>query len=249
MTALRLDDLRGKLIRQEETIIFALIERAQFKRNDAIYRPGAVPLPDYAGDFSDYLLHQTEIMHARVRRYTSPDEHPFTGPLPPPILPAMAFPATIKPNTINLNARVRQLYREHILPAICVAGDCQNYGSSAVCDVTCLQALSKRIHYGKFIAEAKYQEQPDTYRRLARAGDAPAILALLTNSAVEERLLRRVERKAATYGQELEEEQAQQGAPARYKIPPALVAGLYQHWIIPLTKEVEVLYLLERPAD
>ena len=33
-----LASVRQSLIRQEETIIFALIERAQFRRNDAIYQ-------------------------------------------------------------------------------------------------------------------------------------------------------------------------------------------------------------------
>ncbi|KAF0697665.1 hypothetical protein As57867_011593, partial [Aphanomyces stellatus] len=36
-----LDDYRNVLIRQEETIIFALIERAQFFRNASIYRKRA----------------------------------------------------------------------------------------------------------------------------------------------------------------------------------------------------------------
>lgn len=27
-----------------------------------------------------------------------------------------------------------------------------------------LQALSKRIHYGKYVAEAKYQASPDSYK-------------------------------------------------------------------------------------
>ena len=39
------------------------------------------------------------------------------------------------------------------MPARPYTGDDGNYGSSAVCDTECLQALSKRIHYGKFIAE------------------------------------------------------------------------------------------------
>lgn len=33
----KLDDFRNVLIRQEETIIFALIERAQFPRNSEVY--------------------------------------------------------------------------------------------------------------------------------------------------------------------------------------------------------------------
>lgn len=40
---------------------------------------------------------------------------------------------------------------------IAAAGDDGNYGSAATLDVLCLQALSKRIHYGKFVAEAKFR--------------------------------------------------------------------------------------------
>lgn len=36
-------------------------------------------------------------------------------------------------------------------------GDDGNYGSSAMYDVFCLQALSRRIHFGKFVAEAKFR--------------------------------------------------------------------------------------------
>ena len=35
-----LESIRSTLIRQEETIIFALIERAQFRRNHAVYEIG-----------------------------------------------------------------------------------------------------------------------------------------------------------------------------------------------------------------
>lgn len=40
---LSLDYIRSTLIRQEETIIFALIERAQFRLNDIVYKVGGVP--------------------------------------------------------------------------------------------------------------------------------------------------------------------------------------------------------------
>lgn len=37
---LSLESIRSTLIRQEETIIFALIERAQFRNNDIVYQKG-----------------------------------------------------------------------------------------------------------------------------------------------------------------------------------------------------------------
>ena len=44
--ALTIDSIRNDLIRQEETIIFALIERAQFARNAAIYDASSRALRD-----------------------------------------------------------------------------------------------------------------------------------------------------------------------------------------------------------
>lgn len=53
-----------------------------------------------------------------------------------------------------------RLYLDELLPGITATGDDNNYGSAAMADVLCLQALSKRIHYGKFVAGTK-QEQHD----------------------------------------------------------------------------------------
>ena len=48
-----------------------------------------------------------------------------------------------------------------------------------------LQALSKRIHYGMFVAEAKFRKQTAEYTQLIQRRDADAIMALLTDRAVE----------------------------------------------------------------
>ena len=49
----------------------------------------------------------------------------------------------------------------------------------------CSQALSKRIHYGMFVAEAKFRKQTDEYTQLIQRQDGAAILELLTDRAVE----------------------------------------------------------------
>ena len=56
---LSLDYIRSTLIRQEETIIFALIERAQFRQNKLVYEEGGVP--GFEGDtsFLEFMLSGT----------------------------------------------------------------------------------------------------------------------------------------------------------------------------------------------
>ena len=77
------EDLSTALIKNK----FKLVERAQFKQNRVIYQPGGIAIPGFTGSFVDYLLRGTEALHATVRRYTSPDEHPFFKEgLPQPLL-------------------------------------------------------------------------------------------------------------------------------------------------------------------
>lgn len=244
---LLLSDLRERLIRQEETIIFALIERAQFKRNAVIYQPAVFDLPQhFKGSFADYVLYELEKVYATVRRYTSPDEHPFANKelLPSPVLSPLQYPTTVVENTVNMNDKIQKIYQDSILPSLAEDGDDQNYGSSATCDVACLQALSKRIHYGKFIAEAKCQEKESVYKQLASRNDKKAIWNELSNLAVEKVLLKRVENKARNYGSDITGD----GPRDVFKVDPIKIANLYRDLIIPLTKEVEVEYILHRYA-
>ncbi|KAJ8325565.1 hypothetical protein BDV3_001192 [Batrachochytrium dendrobatidis] len=244
---LNLDKIRRELIRLEDSIIFGLVERAQFASNNIIYTPNAFEFQDFNGSFLDYFLHNIECVHAKVRRYTSPEEYPFTSPLPNPVLSAIAYPKILKENTINYNDKIKQVYLDHIQPQICAKGNDGNFGSSATRDVEILQLLSRRIHYGKFVAEAKYNDPKlhEEYLRLIKAGDRDGIMQLLTNKDVEIKLLKRVRSKVLTYGQEIVED----GSPDmqhNLRISPDTVSNIYEQYIIPLTKEVEVDYLLER---
>ncbi|HPO48998.1 MAG TPA: chorismate mutase [Spirochaetota bacterium] len=237
---LKLETIRSNLIRQEETIIFAFIERAQFKTNEVIYKEGGINIPKYQGNFLSYLLGEMERVYAGVRRYTAPDEHPFTKNLPEPYIPTTDYVWPIKKNKININDKIMKIYTDNILYTICENGDCGNYGSSAVCDINILQALSKRIHYGKFVAESKFIENEEIYTKYINEKNSEKILSLLTNEEVEKNVLKRVKIKSETYGQNpLSDKKA-------YKIKPEVIEKIYYDFVIPLTKEVEVLYLFER---
>ncbi|KAL9364977.1 hypothetical protein Peur_042850 [Populus x canadensis] len=59
-------------------------------------------------------------------------------------------------------------------------------------------------------------------------------------------LQNRVEMKTRNYGQEVRVTQQDDGADSLHKVEPTLVANLYKNWTMPLTKEVQVEYLLRR---
>lgn len=246
---LTLDSIRHSLIRQEDSIIFSLLERAQFCYNASTYDPDAFSRQGLKESLVEYMVRETEKLHAQVGRYKSPDEHPFFPAfLPEPRLPPLQFPQVLHrcADTININNKIWNMYFVNLLPRLVKAGDDGNCGSAAVCDTLCLQALSKRIHYGKFVAEAKFQESPDVYEAAIKTQDKNRLMELLTFESVEAAVKKRVETKARTYGQELKLNELIEEADTLYKIKPKLVANLYEDWIMPLTKEVQVEYLLRR---
>ncbi|KAJ5757608.1 uncharacterized protein N7511_006302 [Penicillium nucicola] len=247
--ALDLANIRFQLIRLEDTITFHLIERVQFPVNKTVYVSGGVKIPNSEFSLLDYLLREQERIQSRVRRFQSPDEYAFfPDVLEEPILQPLKYPHILHENDVCVNDIIKKRYIDEILPAVCPKycredrGETQeNYGSAATCDVSCLQALSRRIHFGKFVAESKFQKDPETFVRLIKAEDRAGIDAAITNAAVELKVLERLALKAKTYGTDpaFPDEKDQ-------KINSDAVVAMYKECVIPLTKVVEVEYLMQR---
>ncbi|KAJ3256075.1 Chorismate mutase 1-like protein [Boothiomyces macroporosus] len=241
-----LSKIRSELVRLEDTIIFGIIERSQFALNSTVYKPNQ--FKEIKCSFLEYFLHNMECVHAKVRRYTSPDEYPFTKDLPEPVLPPLDYPKIL----LNINPEIMQVYINNIVPAITKEGDDLNYGSSCTKDVELLQTISRRIHFGKFVAEAKFNDPKlhDKYVELIKNKDEDGIMELLTNKQVELKLLRRLKKKALIYGQEIDDQDEDMdgdgGSMPGMRLNPSLIADIYEKFIIPLTKKVEVEYLLQR---
>ncbi|KAG7088406.1 hypothetical protein E1B28_012403 [Marasmius oreades] len=260
---LSLDRIRSVLIRLEDTIIFELIERAQYAHNPRMYQAGGfkeLQEVGFPGSWLEWFLKEIESFHAKARRYTSPDETPFTQDLPDPVLPPLKFPEILFPNNINVNQSILCFYMCHIVPRITsrttrtlaatkrahgITGaeeyeDDGNYGSAATIDVEVLQAISKRVHYGKFVSESKFLKEPKAFIPHIKTRNIKALEDLITKPEVEKRLLERLQKKAGTYSQSLD------GSVGAEKIDITSIIELYESYIIPLTKEVEVEYLLHR---
>ncbi|KAF8964396.1 chorismate mutase [Flammula alnicola] len=274
---LSLDRIRSVLTRLEDTIIFSLIERAQFAHNPRMYQRGAFKeLTDleFHGSWLEWFLKEIESFHAKARRYTSPDEYPFSSDLPEPVLPPLDFPPILYPNKINANPSILSFYTCAIVPRITrretltlaakkraqgIIGseeyeDDGNYGSAATLDVEVLQSISKRVHYGKFVSEAKFSQNPAAFIPHILKPNREALEALITKPEVERQLLVRLHKKASTYAQDIvaDGETPVNGVNGKLnnctssKIEVDGVVDLYESYIIPLTKEVEVDYLLNR---
>jgi len=135
--------IRDALVRQEETIIFAMIERGQFGKNQRVYERGEklslAPEGHKNDSFFEHFLHETEILHAKLGRYRAGDlEHAFFAKrgLPSAVLshtPAEPWGRPLKPNDVNINEKILQRYPAEVAQRIATEEDDKHYGSTCVC--------------------------------------------------------------------------------------------------------------------
>jgi chorismate mutase len=227
----------------EETIIFKLIDRAQFCRNPSAYRPGSSGFSgaERQSLFSLRLRYQEE-MDARFGRFCVAEERPFCKGLPRPRRKVSLPPTGLcieDFNAVNVTDKILTAYLR-LVPRICRKGDDGHYGSSVEHDVYALQAVARRIHYGAlYVAESKFRSDPRRYSVLITNNDRRGILALLTRPGVEDRIMERIRDK-------VDFAQARVNRTSRQVINPDVMLRFYRDTIIPLTKKGEVLYLLNR---
>ena len=242
---LTLPEITRKLAGLEEAIIHKLLDRAQFCQNADAYAPGESGfLPQETASLFELRLLYQETMDAQFGRYLMPEERPFYEGLPLSKRTVRVKPGTdlfIKElETINVSGKILTAYMD-LLPHLCPTGDDGHHGSAVEHDVMVLQALARRIHFASlYVAESKYMSDPIHFRELIEAKAEASIMNSLTRKAVEEEVLARVRKKTASI-------QAAADPASRILVDPEVIVKFYKDWIIPLTKEGEVRYLLQRP--
>ena len=98
--------------------------------------------------------------------------------------------------------------------------------------------LDKLFRHFELLIE-KAETLKTEYRTLIEAGDRAGLLAALTRTEVEEKILKRVADK-------VEHIQAEINPTVRRRIPSEEIMAFYRNSIIPLTKEGQVRYFLNR---
>jgi chorismate mutase len=129
---------------------------------------------------------------------------------------------------VNVNQQIKDSYISRILPSVCSNREekpeqQENYGSAATIDILALQALSRRIHFGKFVAESKFQSETERFVALIKAEDRKGIDDAITNAVVENQVLERLRLKAKTYGTDPDEKSNDPG-----KINVDAVVAMYK---------------------
>ncbi|KAK8926633.1 Chorismate mutase 2 [Platanthera zijinensis] len=261
-TIFTIDSLRDSLEKQEDFIVFCLIERARFPHNSPAYSSSSGGRRVMSSSsLAELFVRETEAIQAKFGRYQNPEELPFFPHDHTPIQaaaeapPPFKFPQFLDPaaSSVNVSRDIWNIYFGDLLQLITTDGDDGNYQQAAASDLVCLQALSKRIHYGRFVAEVKFRDSPSTYIPAIHAKDSETLTELVTSKAVEETVIERVKKKAEVFGQTVTVDTGgvsgvamDVNATNTYKVDPSVASKLYAEWVIPLTKQVEVDYLLHR---
>jgi chorismate mutase len=101
---------------------------------------------------------------------------------------------------------------------------------------------------GKFVSESKFIENPAAFIGPIRSRDREALEALITKPEVERCLVKRVRRKATQYAVAFDREGSPTPVDAEMQCVTTIgkfdienvIGELYEKYVIPLTKEVEV---------
>jgi len=220
---------RSELEKLEDTICMFLNQRLMFNYDKKIYKVGGIPIKGYNGSFFKYFFKETEILNSRLGRYTkaTPEEQPFLIRPSKPIIQKNEEISEVQP-VKNMTKKISSEYFT-FLSSVCQEGENCDPGSTVSLDILCLQSLSRRVHLGGYIAEAKYQKDKELYDRLIAAEDIEGIRRQLRNIEKEEENLERIEKKSIIYG-----------------VPGELVCGFFKDTVMPTTIEVELVYFMSK---
>jgi chorismate mutase len=212
----------------EDRIIFNLFDRSHYKRNGAIYVPEESRFSGIKCSYFEFILRYLQEGNAKAGRFQIPGEVPFFEDLPEPIVHREQSELPLGPTEINLNKRILDIYMQAI-GRMCEDGDDGEYGSAAMADAQVVDSISTRVHRGGLsIADIKYSQEKEAFDALVREGDETGIMEKISNPEQEERVLQRVGEKGERYG-----------------INPAFITDFYRGEVIPLTKDAEVLRIIE----
>ena len=131
----------------------------------------------------------------------------------------------------EIQEKLFSFYFTNILPANCKDKELP-LTSIFLKDTNILFQVSERMQQGIFVAKAKFQSEPELYQKLAKENNKKEIMRKLTNSEVEEKILFRIEEKAKQLNF------------LNPDFNPEVAVSFYRDCIIPLTKEIELAYLL-----
>jgi chorismate mutase len=127
---------------------------------------------------------------------------------------------------------LRPLYINTVLPVLCDAGADVDRRKCIATDNACMNALVQRLNLSVHVAALKLEEIPDALRIPLENRDPVQMEAAITNHTVEAEVIARI----------LEVTRLQQASAEL----PQRIATVYEAWIIPISRKIQVHDLLAK---
>lgn len=127
---------------------------------------------------------------------------------------------------------LRPLYVKSLLPALCDPGEDADCRKCIAADANCMNALVQRLNLAVHVAALKLEEMPDAFRVPFQNRDTAAMEDAITNHTVEAEVIARI----------LDMSRAHQTPP----LLPQKIAAVYERWIIPISRKIQVHDLLAK---
>ncbi|MEI7901305.1 MAG: hypothetical protein WCK89_13720 [bacterium] len=127
---------------------------------------------------------------------------------------------------------LRPLYVSTMLPVLCEAGTDAERRKCIAADINCMNSLVQRFNLSVHVASLKLEEIPESLRGPLQNRDPAQMEEAITNHAVETEVITRI--------LDMTREQH-----ASADLPPK-IAYLYEVWIIPLSRKIQVHDLLAK---
>ena len=213
-----MDNIRSQLKHLENSIILYLIERTKFPINSNIYKLNfRWNNKIYKTGIFQTMLYKTEELHSNFGRYLCKniEEEPLL----------YNYNMSTEYNNIKKNIIIEYIkfIKDNTIP-----GDDNNYGSTCICDINLIQAISKRMFLGKIVALTKLKNNLYTYV----TSNYNTISKLIENKKVENNIIKRLKCK-----------------PLYYDLTSTLRNNLsvfYRNIIIPFTKQIQIIIIKKK---
>ncbi len=125
---------------------------------------------------------------------------------------------------------LRPAYLQHWRALICEPGENGERSPCMAADTACLDALVRRLALSVHVATHKRNAIPETLHTAIQSGEAAQVEEAITHPAVEVEVLARIRTRALAEG--------------ATEPTPNQIAALYEDWIIPLSRKIQVHGLL-----
>jgi chorismate mutase len=127
---------------------------------------------------------------------------------------------------------LRPLYVNTFLPALCEAGADEDRRKCIAADANCMNALVQRLNLSVHVAALKLEEVPESLRLPLLNRDPVLLEQAVTNHTVEADVIARI----------LDVSRGQQAGGAL----PERIARIYETWVIPISRKIQVHDLLAK---